>query len=481
MAKGLHWFYSQSSLTSISTPYTVANANEGAVLNPFSEGRTYETKRDGSVQQSGDASDACALLAGGLLWAMVATAESPPKVAQGKHGAASAERQLAELDKLKLEQDVTKAPAGLDPVVWAATVPADNKMTRERVELGRKLYFDTRLSRDGTVSCATCHDVTRGFTDQRAVSEGINGQLGKRNAPTTLNALLLQTQFWDGRAPSLDHQARMPILNPVEMGMPDEETALKAIRDVPEYQAAFNKAYGREVNYEDVGRAIASFERTLVFVDSPFRRFLNGDPAAISAEARAGMELFNGKARCEACHQMNPSNPLGTDNRFHNVGVSARHQNFEGLAQKALKALSEGASEQRLDELAVGTDLSELGRFMVTHDRAEIGSFRTPQILNIGITGPYMHDGSMATLWDVINHYNKGGEANPFLDGGIEPLALTEAEINQLVAFLFTLTDVRFAVENQRQFQLQKAIAKKQRPSATRPWLSARYCRSRSG
>jgi len=404
------------------------------------------------------------VLAGGLLWALIAAAESPPAAPQGKHGDASAEQQLAELEKLKLEQDVTKVPAGLDAIVWAAFVPEDNKITPERVALGRKLYFDTRLSKDGTVSCATCHDVTRGFTDQRAVSEGINQQLGKRNAPTTLNAALLQVMFWDGRSPSLDHQAKMPILNPVEMGMPDEATALKAIRDVPEYQEAFQKAYGREMSYDDVGRAIAAFERTLIFVDSPFRRFLNGDASAISAQAKAGMELFNGKARCVACHQMNPSNPLGTDNRFHNVGVSARHQNFESLAQKALKALSAGASEQKLDELAVGTDLSELGRFMVTHDRSDIGAMRTPQILNVGITPPYMHDGSMETLWDVMDHYNKGGEANPFLDGGIEPLALTEAEIDQVVAFLFTLTDVRFAMENDRQFDLQKAKAQKQRP-----------------
>jgi cytochrome c peroxidase len=403
-------------------------------------------------------------LAGGLIWSLLAAAAAPPQAPQGKHGDASAEQQLAELQKLKLEQDVGKAPAGLDPVVWAAYVPADNQMTPERVALGRKLYFDTRLSHDNSVSCATCHDVTRGFTDQRAVSEGIKKQLGKRNAPTTLNSALLQTFFWDGRSPSLDHQATQPILNPVEMGMPDEATALKAISDVPEYQEAFQKAYGREMNYADVGRAIAAFERTLVFVDSPFRRFLNGDATAISAQAKAGLELFNGKARCVACHQMNPSNPLGTDNRFHNVGVSARHQNFEGLVKTALKVIEEGASEKKLDELAVGSDLSELGRFLVTRNRSEIGSFRTPLILNIGITGPYMHDGSMATLWDVIDHYNKGGEANPFLDGGIEPLALTEAEIDQLVAFLFTLTDVRFAAENQRQFELQKATAKKQRP-----------------
>jgi len=403
-----------------------------------------------------------------LLWAVLhqasAVEEPGQSVPRDEHGAASVEYQQQALAKLMPKVDVSKPPAAFDPVVWAAFVPKDNALTPERVALGRKLYFDKRLSDDGSVSCATCHDVTRGFTDQRAVSEGIGGQLGKRNAPTTLNTALLQTMFWDGRSPSLDHQARQPILNPVEMGMPNPEAALKAIRDDAEYQEAFKKAYGRPMNYEDLGRAIGAFERTLVFMDSPFRRFLGGDNEAISAKARAGWELFNGKGRCAACHPMNPSNPLGTDNRFHNVGVAARHQDFEGLARKAIKLMAEDPSEQKLDELAVGTDLSELGRFMVTRNRADIGSFRTPLILNIGITPPYMHDGSLATLWDVADHYNKGGEANPFLDGGIEPLALTEEEIDQLVAFLFTLTDVRFAEENRRQFERQQAAAKKQRP-----------------
>lgn len=403
------------------------------------------------------------LAAGMLVWWLAAAVQSAD-IPRAKHGDATAEYQLEQLRKLAAPWDVTQAPPGFDPVVWAAFVPQDNPMTPERVELGRKLYFDTRLSKDNTVSCATCHDVTRGFTDQRPVSEGIGGQLGKRNAPTTLNVALLQTLFWDGRSPTLDHQARQPILNPIEMGMPDEGTALKAIQNDAEYQAAFKKAFGREMNYEDLGRAIGAFERTLVFVDSPFRKFLSGDLEAISPQARAGWELFNGKGRCMTCHPMNPSNPLGTDHRFHNVGVAARHQDFEGLARKAVKLLAEDASEQKLDELAVGTDLSELGRFMVTRNRADMGAFRTPLILNIGITAPYMHDGSLATLWDVMDHYNKGGEANPFLDGGIEPLALTEEEIDQLVAFLFTLTDVRFAEENQRQFELQKAAAKQRRP-----------------
>ncbi|UCG58796.1 MAG: hypothetical protein JSU70_04640 [Phycisphaerales bacterium] len=407
----------------------------------------------------------CVLLIGVVaLASRSAEAAGPTDVPKGEHGAATMEYQSKELDRLVPSVDVSRAPLGFDPVVWEAFMPDDNALTPQRVALGRKLYFETRLSADGTVSCATCHDVTRGFTDQLAVSEGIKDQLGRRNAPTTLNVALLQTLFLDGRSPTLEHQAKLPIVNPIEMGMADGDAAVDAIEDDEEYQVAFWKAYGRNVNYDDMGRAIAAFERTLVFTDSPFRRYLAGDGEAISVEAKRGWVLFNEKARCVSCHPMSPSNPLGTDNRFHNVGVSARHQDFEALAKRALAALQEDPSEQRLDELALSTDMSELGRFMVTKNRSDIGAFRTSLLLNIGITPPYMHDGSVETLWDVMDHYNKGGEANLFLDGGIEPLALTEEEVDRLVAFLFTLTDVRFADENRRQFERQKAQARENRP-----------------
>ena len=169
-------------------------------------------------------------VAGGLLWSLVALAEAPPVKSRGRHGAAAMEDQLAELQKLQARRDLNKAPTGFDPVIWAAFIPEDNKLTSERVALGRKLYFDTRLSRDGSVACATCHDVTRGFTDGERSPRGSTARLGKRNAPTTLNATVLQVFFWDGRAPSLEHQAGMPILNPVEMGMPDEDAVLKVVR-----------------------------------------------------------------------------------------------------------------------------------------------------------------------------------------------------------------------------------------------------------
>jgi cytochrome c peroxidase len=379
------------------------------------------------------------------------------------HGAMPVATQEQRFDALKAG-DGSKPPARIDPAIWVAIVPADNAMTPERVALGRKLYFDLRLSPDGTVACATCHDVSRGFTDQRPVSEGIRDQLGRRNAPTTLNALLMQTMFLDGRAPNLEEQAKLPIVNPIEMGQPDGDAAVRAIAGDADYQKMFQSAYGRAPNYEDIGRAIAAFERTLVFLDAPFDDFVAGKPKAISPAAQAGWALFNGKARCVTCHALNPSNPVGSDNRFHNIGVAARHKDFEKLAGAALMTLAKDDGPDAVDKLALSTDLSELGRFLVSKQRSDIGAFKTSQLRNIAITGPYMHDGSMQTLWDVMDHYNKGGEANAYLDGGIEPLALSETEIDQLVAFMFTLTDHRFQAQSDAAFATQQKRAKTTRP-----------------
>jgi cytochrome c peroxidase len=379
------------------------------------------------------------------------------------HGALPMAQQQQRLDQLVTSRSTP--PPGVDPVAWASIyVPADNELTAERIALGRKLYFDTRLSKDGTLACATCHDVSRGFTDHRSVSEGIGDHLGKRSAPTTMNAALLQSQFWDGRASSLEEQAKLPILNPIEMGHPDAASAMAGVNTDPAYQGLFQKAYGRAPNYDDLGRAIASFERTLIFLDAPFDRFAAGDRTALSAAAQRGLELFNGKARCVSCHMINSSNPLGTDNRFHNIGVSARKQNFEALAGQALGILNQNSSTEALDKLALQTDMSELGRFLVSKQRQDIGSFKTEQLRNVGLTAPYMHDGSLHTLWDVMDHYNKGGETNAYLDGGIEPLNLSENEINDVVAFLFSLTDQRFAAQNEAALREQQQLAAKNRP-----------------
>lgn len=363
---------------------------------------------------------------------------------------------------IKAEQVVV--PQGVNPIYWKALVPKDNPGTKAQVALGKKLYFDPRLSKDGSVACATCHDTSRGFGDRRMTSEGIGDKLGKRNAPTVLNAVFFQSQFWDGRAATLEEQAKLPIVNPIEMGMPDGKAAVAAIQDDAAYKKMFQDAYGRAPNYDDIGRALAAFERTLVFIDAPFDRFLRGEVKAISKDARAGWALFNGKARCNTCHQISSSSPVGTDNRFHNIGVSARHQNFVKLADEALAALKKDSSDAAVDRLALETDLSELGRFVVTRNRADIGAFKTSQLRNVGVSGPYMHDGSMTTLWDVMDHYNKGGEPNPYLDGGIEPLALSEREVDQLVAFMFSLTDYRLRKQNDEQLAYQKKRAAKQRP-----------------
>ena len=383
--------------------------------------------------------------------------------ATGPHGAMVLDAQQQRLDQLVSSS--TAPPPGIDPVAWAKIyVPPGNELTADRIALGRKLYFDTRLSKDGTVACATCHDASRGFTDQRNVSEGIGDHLGRRSSPTTMNAALMQSMFWDGRAASLEEQAKLPILNPIEMGHPDAASAMASVATDPAYQGLFQKAYGHAPNYDDLGRAIASFERTLIFLDAPFDRYAAGDSKAISPAAQRGLALFNGKARCVSCHMINSSNPLGTDNLFHNIGVSARKQNFEALAQQALGALKDGSGADALDKLALQTDMSELGRFIVSRNRGDIGAFKTEQLRNVGITAPYMHDGSLHTLWDVMDHYNKGGETNPYLDGGIEPLNLSEDEIDDVVAFLFTLTDTRFAAQNEAAMRDQQARAAKTRP-----------------
>jgi cytochrome c peroxidase len=383
---------------------------------------------------------------------------------RGPHQTLPMQEQLPIVESMLGARPSLQPPAGVAPSYWAALIPKDNALTEARVALGRKLYFDERLSADGTVACATCHDVSRGFSDRRSTSEGIGDNIGKRNAPTSMNSVFFSTLFLDGRAESLEEQAKLPIVNPIEMGHPDGASAMASIAGDAEYQKAFQEAYGRDPNFEDLARAIGSFERTLVFLSAPFDRFARGEVGAISDDAKAGWALFHGKARCTACHQMSASNPIGTDNRFHNIGVAARHRDFEKLADEALQALSRGADKESIDRLALQTDLSELGRFVVTRNRADIGAFKTSQLRNVGVTAPYMHDGSLPTLWDVMDHYNKGGEPNAFLDGGMEPLALTEQELNQMVAFLFSLTDDRFGHQNATELQRQRAIAATQRP-----------------
>lgn len=347
-------------------------------------------------------------------------------------------------------------PPGVSATLWKLSVPPGSEPTPEKVALGEKLFREKRLSADNTVACMTCHEPELGFTDGKALSEGIGNQKVTRNSPTVLNAVFNATQFWDGRSATLEDQAKLPILNPREMGMPNPEAVVAKVRAIPEYAAEFKKVFGRDVNYDDLAAAIAAFERMQFSGNARFDKFITGDAKALSASEKNGWALFNGKARCNSCHAGNAVSPLFSDQKFHNIGVAAHKQDFIALARKGVQVVRTG-DEKQIDELALQTEFSELGRFLVTKQENDVGSFKTPTLRNVGITGPYMHDGSLTTLWDVMDHYNKGGVPNPFLDGGMQRLGLTEPEIDDLVSFLFALTDSKYDKLNKEQLAKQRA------------------------
>ncbi len=366
-----------------------------------------------------------------------------------------------------LAQPRSTRQVGLPAGQTLAAVPPDNPQTAEKVALGQKLFFDGRLSVDGTVACATCHDPGRAFTDGRATSIGVQSRSGQRNAPTVLNALYNKTQFWDGRAKTLEDQAAFPIVNPVEMGQPDLEAAVKALAAWPEYQQAFQQIFGRPLNGQDLVRAIASYERTLTSFDSPFDRFLAGDEKAIDQSAKRGWVLFNDRARCNKCHALPDETPDLTnfkDDDFHNIGVLIVRHRVGPLAHKAEKLVDSGNALD-VDRAAIQTDMSALGRFLVTKQQADIASFKTPGLRNVLVTAPYFHDGSHQTLWDVLDHYNKGaGLRDPWLDQDIQPLGLRESELDDLVAFMASLTSDVYQAQGAQELARQRALARTNRP-----------------
>lgn len=355
--------------------------------------------------------------------------------------------------------------AGFPAQLYSWTIPADNPQTPEKVELGRKLFFGDRLSPDSTVSCDQCHAPAKGFTDQLPTSMGIHHAFGQRNAPTVLNALFNTLQFWDGRAPTLEKQIEGPILNPVEMGNKNFDDVVARVKAISEYHQSFQTVFKGAVTMDNIEKAIAAYERTQTAFDTPFDRFMAGDQNAISASAKRGWSLFNGNGRCMTCHGWNPTQPLFTDNRFHNIGVSAHKSDFVPLARNALVLISRGGGGLRqLDQLAIQTDMSGLGRFLVTKQPHDIGGFRTMGLRNLLVTQPYFHDGSQQTLWDVLDHYNKGGVQNPYLDGGLLPLGLSESEEDDLVAFLATLTSPEYASAANEELGRQRTRARTDRP-----------------
>jgi len=296
-------------------------------------------------------------------------------------------------------------PLGLPAVPF----PANNPSTPAKIELGEKLFFEPGLSVDKTVSCASCHRPDHFFTDEAALSKGVRAQLGDHNAMTVLNAAYAPHLLWDGRSLSLEDQVRYPVTHPREMNN-TQEGVVKFLAADSVYPALFKQAFGDEaVSWERVTQAIATFERTLLAGNSPFDRFMAGNTSAVPEAARRGFELFRGNAGCAKCHQYDEQKPFFTDFDFHNTGVN-------------------------------WSQSTDLGRYSITKAREDKGAFRTPSLRNVAKTGPYMHDGKMTSLHEVVEFYSRGGEKNPFLDEKIHPLNLSEQDKSDLVAFLESLT-----------------------------------------
>ena len=344
-----------------------------------------------------------------------------------------------------------------------AAVPADNPQSPEKIALGEKLFFDGRLSVDGTVACSTCHDPALAFTDGRPVSIGVKGRAGQRNSPTILNALYNNAQFWDGRAKTLEEQAALPIINPSEMGQASLDAAVAQIAALPAYEQPFRHVFGRPINGTDLARAIASYERTQFSFDSPFDHYMAGDKTAISDSAKRGWDLFNAKARCNKCHALSEEKRDPTffiDKDFHNIGIGIIRHNVVALACKAEQEINSGKIID-VDQAAIQSETSAVGRFLVTKRETDIASFKTPSLRNVLITAPYFHDGSQATLWDAMDHYNKGdGIQNPWLDSDMQPLALSESEIDDVVAFLAALTNVQYQQRGVEELSRQRALSR---------------------
>jgi len=306
---------------------------------------------------------------------------------------------------------------GLPPVIS----PTDNPMTSEKVALGRKLFFDKRLSEDNSISCATCHDPSYGFSDPHAVSIGVKGRSGERNSHTVLNIAYMAPLMWDGRAATLEEQSLLPFASPSEFDFPVEEAVVKLRQQG--YSDLFKRAFGEDISVSNLAKALAVYERSLTAGDSSFDRYLFlKDTNAISAEARNGFDVFL-EAKCDACHLiMTPglhpfalSYAVFTDGKFHNLGVDADKKN------------------------------QDPGRYAITREKEDWGRFRTPTLRNVALTSPYFHDGSAATLADVVEFYDRGGKPDRNLDPAIRPLHLSSTQKRELVRFLESLTSNRVA------------------------------------
>lgn len=332
-------------------------------------------------------------------------------------------------------------PLGLPPV----PVPADNPLTREKIELGRKLFYDRRLSLNDTFSCAMCHVPDQGFTsNELAMAVGIEGRTVRRNSPTIYNAAYARLLFHDGREDRLEQQIWGPLLAKNEMGNPSVGRVLQKIRRIDDYPALFEAAFGgRGVSMETLGMALASYERTLVSGDSPFDRWRYGGEAdALPPAAQRGFALFTGKAGCSACHKLGGESALLTDNRLHNTGIGYRASMGIAPPRQPVQ-LAPGISvelDRAVIEAVGAPPPADLGRYEVTQNPRDRWKYKTPTLRNVTLTAPYMHDGSIDSLRGVVEFYDRGGVPNEELDPLVRPLHLSEIEKADLVAFLRSLT-----------------------------------------
>lgn len=297
-------------------------------------------------------------------------------------------------------------PLGLPPIPW----PDDNPYSAKKSELGRLLYFDKRLSADGTISCASCHAVNEGFADHSKVSTGIHGNLGTRNAQTVINSAYHKLFFWDGRAKTLEEQCKGPVANPREMANVDDphiahRDCQDKIQSIKGYQQLFQDAFGTsEITMDNIAKAVATFERTVLSGNSPYDRYMAGDKTAMTQDQINGLRVFK-HVGCDNCH----FGPTFSDERYLNIGVGMDAKN------------------------------PDLGRYDVTHNKSDWGAFRVSILRDIANTPPYMHDGSLATLEEVIDYYDRGGIKNANLHPLMRPLHLTDTEKKNLVSFLKAL------------------------------------------
>ena len=353
------------------------------------------------------------------------------------HSVALAQRKGKPADLLKLAHN---PPLGLPKI----PTPKDNPLSQEKIELGRKLFFDRRLSLNNTFSCAMCHIPEQGFTSQeQATAVGVEGRTVRRNSPTLYNVAYAEKLFHDGRESTLENQVWGPFLAHNEMANPSIGFVIDKLKALPDYRGLFKKAFHRGPSMETVGQAIANYERTLISANSPFDRWHYGkQPGALSEQAKNGFELFSGKAGCSRCHVINDSQALFTDNQLHNTGLGYRESMKKQPAKQPVQ-VAPGISFN-MDTAAIGTvgevKSNDLGLYEITQNPADRWKYKTPSLRNIALTAPYMHNGVFATLKDVLEFYNKGGEPNENLDPLIKPLGLSEAEINALVEFLQALT-----------------------------------------